>query len=73
MNKVFIGVKDNIVVNTIIIDDKDLRLIAKIKEEFAFDYLVECNDNQVMPGWLFDGTHAIPNDNPATEQEIKYG
>lgn len=60
MDKVFIGVKDNIVVNTIVIDDENINLIARIKDEFAYDFLVECNDNQVIPGWDFDGVGVVP-------------
>jgi hypothetical protein len=36
MDKVFVGVKDNLVVNTLIIDDENIDLITRIKDEFAY-------------------------------------
>ena len=55
MNKVYVGIKDNLVVNTMIIDDENLSLIEIIKNEFSFDHLIQCDDNQVLIGWSFDG------------------
>lgn len=62
MDKVYVGIKDNIVLNTIIIDDENLSLIEIIKSDFNFDYLIPCNDNQVSIGWLYDGENVYdPN------------
>jgi hypothetical protein len=55
MDKVYVGIKDNLVVNTMIIDDENLSLIEIIKNEFNFDHLIQCDNNQVLIGWSFDG------------------
>jgi len=60
MDKVFVGIKDNLVVNSVIIDDEKTDVIARIKDEFNYDHLIECDDNQVVPGWGFDGVGVIP-------------
>jgi hypothetical protein len=60
MDKVFVGVKDNLVVNTLIIDDENINLIANIKDEFGYEFLVQCDDNQVSIGWDFDGVGVVP-------------
>jgi hypothetical protein len=56
MDKVFVGVKDNLVANTLIIDDENIDLVTSIKDEFAYDFLVVCEDSQVSIGWTYDGT-----------------
>ena len=60
MDKVYVGVKDNLVVNTLVINDENIDLIANIKTEFNYDYLVVCEDNQVSIGWDFDGVGVVP-------------
>ncbi len=55
MDKVYVGIKDSLVVNTMIIDNENLSLIEIIKNEFNFDHLIQCDDNQVLIGWSFDG------------------
>jgi hypothetical protein len=60
MDKVFVGVKDNFVVNTLIIDDENIDLIENIKAEFGYSFLVVCEDSQVSIGWDFDGVGVVP-------------
>lgn len=60
MDKIFVGIRDSVVVNTLIIDNENIDLIQKIKDEFSYDFLVECNDNQVISGWAFDGVGVVP-------------
>jgi hypothetical protein len=50
MSKLFVAIKDGVVVNTITIDDQETQLIETIKNENNYDSIIKCFNIYVVIG-----------------------
>jgi hypothetical protein len=59
-------IKNNIVENTIFLEEKNNSLIERIQEEFLYDQIVDCSDFVISIGFSYDGnTFFKENGSPA--------
>lgn len=62
-------IKDNVVINVVIVDNENNEIIQVLKETFEYDFVIETNDPLTSVGWAYDPIIGSCV-NPQVEEEL---
>lgn len=62
-------IKNNTVINVVVVDNQDIDIIATLKEMFDYDLIVEASDPLTSVGWAYDSVTGSCV-NPEVEEEL---